>query len=279
MTKKVFLLCSMFFLLSATTWAFGEEINRQYLFAVVPQIPAPMIQHSWKPLLDEISQDTGYKFELKFFKSIPEFEQGFLEGKVDFAYMNPYHQVMAAKAQGYRPLIRDNSKKLVGLLVVRKDSPIQHIQDLNGKELAFPSPNALAASLYMRALLIESEHINFTANYVKTHSNVYRHVLLKKAAAGGGVNKTLKKEPKEFQDQLRILYTTPAIPSHPISVHPRVPESVARKVSAAIMKLAQDTQGRRILEKIAIAEPIPADYERDYKPLALLGLEKYLGTD
>ncbi|MDH4317928.1 MAG: phosphate/phosphite/phosphonate ABC transporter substrate-binding protein [Desulfobulbaceae bacterium] len=278
MKKACCSICTALFFLVSVLPGYSEEADREYIFSVVPQFPATTIQNNWKPLLDEVVRVTGYKIGLKFYKSIPEFEQGFLEGVPDFAYMNPYHQVMAAKAQGYIPLIRD-SKELEGLLVVRKDDTIGSVQELNGKELAFPSPNALAASLYMRALLVGLEHVNFTPNYVKTHSNVYRHVLLGKAAAGGGVNKTLQDEPKELREQLRILYKTPGISSHPISVHPRVSSNVAKAISEAFIKLAGDPHGRELLREVAIPEPVMADYEKDYKPLEMLGLEKFDGED
>ncbi|MDH3347592.1 MAG: phosphate/phosphite/phosphonate ABC transporter substrate-binding protein [Desulfobulbaceae bacterium] len=277
MKKIVFTTLSIIFLISSSAIsASKQDNNKEYTMSIVPQVPSHIIQRDWKPFLNKLTQKTGFKFNLKFYKSIPDFEQGLLKGLPDFAYINPYHQVMALKEQGYKPLIRDNSKRLVGLLVVRKDNPIKSVKELNGKELAFPSPNALAASLYMRALLTESEKINFTAKYVKTHSNVYRNVLLKKTAAGGGVNKTLKKETKEFQDQLRILYKTPGIPPHPISAHPRVPDTVINKITAAILQLSEEKENSLLFKNIAIPNPIRANYELDYKPLELLGLEKYL---
>lgn len=250
-----------------------------YTVAVVPQSPAPTIQREWSPLLARVEQETGLHLELKFYQSIPEFERGMVAGEPDFVYMNPYHAVMARKAQNYIPLLREGKQDLVGILVVKKESRWQGVHQLDGQVVAFPSPNALAASLYMRALLAEKEKIKIIPSYVKTHGNVYRHVLLGKAAAGGGVNKTLKKEPASLQGALRILYQTPGLAPHPLCVHPRIPEDVAARLVAAIMGFANDADGKAKLAAIAIPNPVRADYQRDYASLAELGLENYQGNE
>ncbi len=249
--------------------------ERVYTLGVVPQFTPIEIHERWGPLVKELEKRTNLNFELRTFRSIPEFEQAFLKGKLDFAFMNPYHEVMAYKAQRYRPLVRD-TKPLVGILVVRKDSPIQSVKELEGKVLAFPAPNAYAASLYMRALLMEKFKIKFTPIYVFTHDNVYLYVVLKQAEAGGGVNNTFIRQPEEIKRELRILYQTPPSAPHPLSAHPRVPKDVQEKVKNAILELAKNPSFSNLLNAIQMPNPIPADYERDYKPLEKLKLEKYL---
>ena len=263
--------------LSTRGWA--AETKERYTFAVVPQFPPLLIKRYWTPLLERIEHETGVKIELKHYRSIPDFEVDFLNGGPDFAYMNPYHAVMAKKAQGYIPLIRDGKRQLVGILVVRSDSPAKTVRDLNRKKIAFPSPNAFAASLYMRALLSEQRKITFIPKYVTTHSNVYRHVVLGRVAAGGGVNKTLKKEPQALKDRLRIIYETPGVAAHPICAHPRVPAAVRKKIVRTIMNLVKEEAGHALLNTVAISQPHKADYHHDYKPLERLGLEKYLVSE
>ncbi len=250
----------------------------KYSFAVVPQYSAIELHKDWAPLLARLSRDTGFTFELKIATSIPLFEASFLKGEPDFAYMNPYHAVMAKKAQAYAPLLRD-SKPLLGVLVVRKDGPYKTLKDLDGQKIAFPAPNAFGASLYMRALLTENAAIHFDSNYVKTHSNVYRHVIRKEAAAGGTVNAALNDEVPEVREQLHILYQTPAVASHPVVAHPRIAGPVQKAVTQAFLALAQDDEGRALLKEIRTPTPIAASYRTDYQPLEKLRIEKYVVTE
>lgn len=252
--------------------------ERSYSFAVVPQFPPALIQRDWTPVLARLSAASGVPLTLTFYRSIPDFEAAFLRGEPDFVYLNPYHAVMARRAQGYLPLVRDGATGLKGILVVRRDSGLRAAGDLEGKTVAFPSPNAFASSLYMRALLSRRENVSVVPKYVATHSNVYRHVLLGTASAGGGVNKTLSKEPADLREQLRVLYETPMTAPHPVAVHPRVPAEVRTAVIRAFLTLGQDGGAQGLLSAIEMAQPVRADYQKDYRPLEALGLERFAKT-
>lgn len=247
-----------------------------YSVAVVPQFNSVAIHNFWSPLLAKLSQRLGVNFELKSYASIPRFEADLFEGGPDLAFMNPYHAVIAHKSHGYIPLVRDSSKQLKGILVVRKESPFKRLQDLDGSELVFPAPNAFGASLYMRALLTEKHKLKFSSRYVRSHGNVYRNVILGKANAGGGVERTLKKEPAEIRDELRLLFTTPGVAPHPLAIHPRVPESIRAGIVNTILELAAAPDTRQLLIPTQLIKPIAADYERDYLPLEVLGLDGYV---
>ncbi len=246
-----------------------------YSLAVVPQFTTIDIGLRWTPLLERIKKETGITLQIRSTQDIPAFEAEFMTGIPDFVYLNPYHMVMAKKAQGYQPLIRSN-RALSGILVVRKDTNIHQLSDLKGATLAFPAPNAFGASLYMRALLKEEEHLDFTPNYVSTHQNVYRHVLYGDALAGGGVAATLEREPAGIRDQLRILYRTPNAAPHPLAAHPRVSKQIVERVTQAFQALAADDEGIKMLMRVGLEGVVPADYARDYAPLEKLGLEHYV---
>lgn len=246
-----------------------------YSVAVVPQFQAVELSRVWAPILERVGQEAGVALVLKVAKDIPAFEEEVLAGKPDFAYLNPYHQLMAFKAQGYVPLVRD-SKLLTGLLVVRQDDPIKSVKELDGKTLAFPAPNAFGASLMIRAHLAEVDKVNITPVYAKTHSNTYRQTLVGKAAASGGLRATLDKEPPEVRSALRVLIETPGAAPHPVSAHPRVPVKVQQAVKAALMKLARDPGLAEFFKDVPMANPVDADQARDYQVLESYHLERYL---
>lgn len=246
-----------------------------YTIAVVPQGTPAETHRRWAPFVAQLQHDIGHTLQLRVYRTFDEFETDLVNGFVEFAYMNPYHFLMASKAQGYVPLIRDGSRRLSGLLLVRRDSPLQSIKDLQGKSIGFPDPNAFAASLYMRALLKKEAKISFTARYFGTHANVYRHIILGSVAAGAGVNVTLARELVETRNELRVLYETPGTAPHPLCAHPRVPTDLRNAVTRAILNMGNDETGRALLRHTDIIKPVRAVYERDYKPLEKLGLEKF----
>ena len=241
---------------------------------IVPQIPMAEIRNNWQPVIQEVKTRSGIELELIPFANIPEFELGFLDGSLDLAYLNPYHMVMANKAHDYVPLLRDRDRSLQGILVVHKDSPYQNVQELEGQTLAFPSPLALAASLYLRALLTEQEKLSFATNYVQTHSNVYRHVLLGTAEAGGGIRKTLGLEKENVRNNLRILYTTPEIVAHPLAVHPRVRAEQRARIVETLQAMASEPNWHDRMRKIQLLHPVPSSMA-EYQPIIDLHLEDF----
>lgn len=248
-----------------------------YMVYVVPQFQATELQRVWAPILERVSQESGVRLSLKLVKDIPAFEAELTAGRPDFAYMNPYHQLLAHESHAYLPLLRDR-KLLQGLLLVRHDDPIKSVQELQGKEIAFPAPNALGASLLIRAQLAEQEKIDIKPVYAKTHTNAYRQTLIGKTAASGGVHATLNKESEAVRQGLRVLMETQGAAPHPFSVHPRVPAEQAKAVANAMLKLAGDAKMQPLFQDIPMREPMRADFERDYRPLARLKLQKYLAA-
>jgi phosphonate transport system substrate-binding protein len=249
--------------------------QQRFIFDVVPQFPAAKIHATWAPLLERVGQAAQVCFELRIAASIPEFEQVLWQGHAQWAYANPYHAVIAHKRHRYVPLLADGKEKLSGILVVPKDSPAQSVEALRGQSVAFPAPNAFAASLLIRAELAR-QRIDITPVFVKTHGNVYRSVITRDTFAGGGVNHTLGSESKEVQAQLRVLYETQSYTPHPVLAHPSVPVMWRQRVTQAFLALSNDEAGRRLLEGVNVDEPMAVTYERHYQPLEALKLDKFL---
>lgn len=245
-----------------------------YRFEVVPQFTTAKVYGTWAPLLQRIGQASGLCFELRIAPSIPAFEQRLLAGEPEFVYLNPYHAVLGYQKKQYQPLLADE-RPLTGILVVRTDSPVKTLEDLQGKNIAFPAPNSFAASLLMRAELAHRK-IDIHPVFVKTHSNVYRAVIGQDAVAGGGVNSTLASEVPEVRQQLRVLYETSGYTAHPIVTHPSVPAAVREKFRQAFMQLGRDEEGRKLLDGVDIPTPQAVTYAKHYKALESLQLDKFL---
>ncbi len=244
---------------------------------VVPQFSASEIARNWLPFLQEVGAASGMVLELKSYPSIPLFEKAFLAGETDLVFMNPYHAVMAYKAQGYTPLVR-GAQVLQGILVVSRPGKITKVQQLADEVVAFPSPNAFGASLYMRALL-HSEGVTIKPTYVNTHSNAYRQAVTGQVAAAGGIRSTFERESPELRNQLRILFETPPAAPHPLAAHPRVKPPVQHAVTQAVLQLQHTEVGQSLLKGVGLAQPVLAQYKQDYAPLERYGLERFVVLD
>ena len=241
-----------------------------YRVGIVPQFDSRTTYNIWTPILAQLQTRTGLRFELVGSPNFPAFEKEFERQEFDFAYTNPYHAVMSASH--YVPLVRDVAAQLQGVIVVHIDSPIKKLSDLQGKNMDFPAPNALAASLLPRAKLNEAG-ITVQARYVKTHTSVYLNVALGQTDAGGGVQQTLEQQPIAVRKKLRVIDRTIAVASHPLLANRRISQDVQEKVRAALLALGETADGRAMLSRIPMDKvglAIPATYEA----LKQMGLHK-----
>jgi phosphonate transport system substrate-binding protein len=75
---------------------------------------------------------------------------------------------------------------------------------------------------------------------------------------------------------LRVIFETPGAAPHPLAAHPRLAEAQRKAITSAILKLREDATAAPLLQAVQMAEPVAADYVRDYKPLERLKLESYV---
>lgn len=268
--KKIGLLTSVLgslYFLSANTVS-AETGQKSFSFGIVPQQSPAKLLSIWHPILDNIFKSTGIKLEFKTAVDIPAFEDALKNAKYDFSYMNPYHYIHFNEITGYQALVSKAPDKLSGLIVVHKSSPYQALEDLSGVRMVFPSPAAFAASLITRAEL-KKRGIVVEVDYVRNHDSVYANVASGFAAAGGGVARTLAATKPDVGNELRVIWHSPDFYSHPIASHPRVPESVYRKVQQAFIALADSEDGRALLTALKISA-FTAVRNSDYDEIRLL---------
>jgi len=212
---------------------------KEYNFGVVPQQSASRLAKIWSPFVSELSRESGLPIRFATSKDIPTFEKCLAKGAFEFAYMNPYHYTVFHDSSGYRAFARQAKKQLQGLLVVRKDSAIKGLKDLDGKSLAFPSPAAFGASVLPRAEM-RSRGLTFEPNYVKSHDSVYRSVAAGIFPAGGGVKRTFGRIDETLRSQLRVVYRTKRYTPHAFAASDAVTEPEIKRISDAMMRIAKD---------------------------------------
>jgi phosphonate transport system substrate-binding protein len=264
-------------LLSASIFSsanLAAQAEATYSLGVVPQFEARERADTWLPIIAELSKRSGLRLVLKGASRIPDFDAAFAAGEFDLAYLNPFYAHRAMRSQGYLPLVRDAGNELFGILAVRKDSPYQSAKDLAGQKIAFPAPNAIGASLLVRADLDTLHKIGYTPVFAQTHASAYLNAILGTTAAVGGVRSTFDLLKPEMRDQLRIIHQTRKIPPHPIIAHPRVPEAHRLRIQKAFLELAATPEGARLLARVPMQRPIIANIA-DYDIITTLNLEKF----
>lgn len=231
-----------------------EKVETILTFAVVPQQSASKLAKLWSPIIDDISLKSGVKIKFTTAPDIPTFEKRLSEGLYDIAYMNPYHYVIFNQSPGYQAIAKARDKRIKGIIVVAKESPITKFSDLNkrdNKSLAFPAPAAFAATILTQSDLKKNK-VEFIPQYVSSHDSVYRTVAKGIYPAGGGVLRTFNNVDPKIKAQLRILSTTKGYTPHAIAAHPRVSKAQSSSIQKALASMEQREEGKALLNKIKI---------------------------
>jgi phosphonate transport system substrate-binding protein len=131
--------------------------------------------------------------------------------------------------------------------VVPEDSPIQTLQNLNGKDVAFVTPDGFTGYwLPMDALLRAKVKINvvFTGNQEASSAQLR----VSKVAAAGVNSSVMARYARRESFAYRALWTSEIYQDLCIMAYSKVPSDKADAVRAALIDMVQDPEGRRVLE-------------------------------
>lgn len=226
--------------------------NQPLRFGVVPQGTPSELLAKWGPVLAWLSDKSGVPLVFETANDIQIFEQRVAASAYDIAYMNPNDFIVFNRKPGYKALARNKGELIQGILVVRADSPIKTMADLQGATIAFPAPGSFAATIVVEDQLNKAG-VTFQESFVKSHNSVYRAVAKGLYPAGGGVPHTLNMMEPEIRDSLRIIWYSQKFTPHAIATRPDVSEAVRQRLWKAMALMTDDSEGRVLLEKIGFA--------------------------
>lgn len=247
--------------------------SKTYVFAVLPQQPPASMHALWIPLVERLERELGITIRLKLYDSMSRFEEGLKRGDGDFIFSTPPQMVIARSSQKYIPLVR-GKRELAGVLFVRKDSPVKSVAELKDTEVAFVGERNLCSLMTRHSLSEFKTDLHLVPLFSGSTTNVYRNVLLGKVSAGATLDVDIENENPETVDQFRVILTTPKVAPHPVSAHPRVEKELREKMTAVLLKLSKQNDGRELLKQVRIGETVHADYARDYKKLESLNASR-----
>lgn len=235
-----------------------------YSVAIVPALPATEIKRRWQPLLDQLQRETGFALSFRFYSDNQTFETGLQKGEADFAMIGPFQ--MWKLRSHYQPLLRD-AAPMIGMVLVRKDSRLQTLADLNGRTLAFPGGSDVSSTLLFshefKTLKVQPRLLP-----QRTHVNGLRAVMLGKLDAAIINSYSLRLMPPGLEQQLRPIHRTLPMPGPAFASAKRIPNDDARRMKEAFLRLKASHPA--LLESALMSNLIEADIDKDYGVFASL---------
>jgi len=243
-------------------------------FVTVPRLSAAELQTMFNPLADYLTKEVGEKVTLVIPKSFDAVKDAVQAGQMDIGFVNPLIYIQIKDKVNIEPLALSSEVKsgtrLRGIIIVRKDSGFNQLQDLKGKKFSFVEEDSPAGHIFQKLLLSRA---GFNVNkdivmmpYGKTHDNVAMAVFNRTADAGGVREEQLDKMKGTIDvSQLKVIGYTDYFPNWPFFATQKLKKETADKIRAALLKLKpNDPQNEKVLAPARLTGFIPvADKEYD----------------
>ncbi len=264
-------------LVAAAFIAFGAGVaSAEIKFGTLPRLSAPELQAMYSPLAEYLSRETGEKVTIVIPKDFNAFKDAVKTGQIDVGFANPLIYVQAKEMSNIEPLALSSEVKsgtrFRGIIIVRKDSGFNKIQDLKGKKFVFMDKDSAAGYIFQMLLLSKA---GFDVNkdisvlpFAKKHENITTAVFNKTADAGGIREDELEKMKGKLDiSQIRIVGYTDYFPNWPFFATPKLKPEMASKIRTALLKLKpNDPQNENILGPARLTGFIPI-IDKEYDEL------------
>lgn len=208
----------------------------------------------YQPLMEYLTQNTPYRFELKPSRDYREAVKDLVEGRAQISSLGDGAFVEAILFYGAVPLVKPLNKEGKPFyrcaIIVPRNSSLNSVRNLRGKSFAFGSHHSTTGNLVPRYMLaaggVGLRDLSLFVT-LRNHNAVTKAIL--KGQYDAGAVKDVFAE--KYQDYgLRVLAYSPPIPSVPLVVRRDAPKAFTKAVSDALLKLdPRNPAHRRIMEE------------------------------
>lgn len=223
--------------------------DKAYTFGVITQRSPVLTAQYWNPILHYVSDRSGVPLRLKLAKTGPDHSKMIERGEFDFIYSNHNFSRQNSKT-GYSVFARTIEPDIQGQLVVLADSEIRALSELKNKEVVFPSKAAFVGYHVPFDALLRAG-IDVKPLFAGNQEGALGQLVSGRAVAAA-VNSQVAKDYAARQGLgIRIIWSSEKYLNMPISSHPSVPKDAVKALQDAMLGMANDPEGARILAESA----------------------------
>jgi phosphonate transport system substrate-binding protein len=227
----------------------GRAAGDGFTFGVNPQRNAALTAQYWNPILSHVARMSGVKLEMKVEKTGQDYSVKVGQGLYDFAYTNHIFNPVNAKV-GYHVFARPDEDSIRGEIVVTEGSPVRKLEDLEGREVGFPSKAAFVAYAVPMDTLIR-RGVTVKPVFGGNQEGIMAQLKGGKVMAAGVNSQIMRAFAQREQLRYRIVWSSQEFLNLPLVAHPRVPAKTVAAVRKAFIEMNADPEGRKILETSA----------------------------
>ena len=209
-------------------------------------IPVEMIKR-FEPLARYLSVTTGMAVTFRPSPNLAATMEDLGNNQTQISYLTPVAYLEAHEKYQVVPLVAPtvNGKPSFSLVIVaRNPGKIKTPSDLKGKRFAFGDEKALLQKAAVAGMGLKAEDFSQIA-YLKHYDNIAKAIIA--GDFDGGILKD--SVALEFKNKgIKIIGTTPPLPSYVFAVRKDTPKPIVEKLKAAFLKLKKQGADAAVLQ-------------------------------
>lgn len=237
----------------------GSEEN-PIVMSFVPSGDTQDIIASGDTLAQLLSERTGLTVTSNVGTDFSSVREAMCAGQAQIGWLNTFNYVLANEQCGVDAALatsRFGATTYAGQIIVRADSGIETLEDLNGKVMCWVDPASTSGYIIPRIMLaangIDPDTAFSQTIEAGSHNNVVTQVYNGDCDAGATFSDARTGIEEEFPDVLEVvsvLATTSDIPNDSVSFVSDFPEEMRAEIVSALLDIAASPEGQEALNTL-----------------------------
>jgi phosphonate transport system substrate-binding protein len=274
-TAKQFNTCSFrvcFVLLLISVDLFTNAMADPLLVGIFPRRDAIVTANIFRPLTRYLEEQLQRTVKLELSPNFDVFLERLQQRRYDLVHLNQFEYINAHEKLGYDALVQNEEfgeKTIRGAIYVRRDSAIEHLKQLRGKQILFGGgPRAMMSYIVPTYLLRQAGLMpgDYQEIYAINPPNAVLSIYLKRADAGGAgeVVQRLPMVTKKIDvNELTVIALSDPLPHLPWAVKEEMEAYLKTEIKNLLLGLKTTPRGKQILRQARLSAFNPVD-DKDY---------------
>ena len=214
--------------------------------------------------------------------------EAFGTDRADMAIMNTFSYLLAHAKYGSKAVLRVARRygelTYRGEFIVRSNSGIDSLHQLQGKTIAYVDPSSTSGYIYPKEMLRQRGVVPKQEVFANGHNQVVTKVYQGDVDAGAvfysrpdsatgeklDARAKIATEHPNVYSVVKVIALTDEIPNDPVVIRTGLPKDVADKLIAALLTFQETPQGRKSLMTIASVEGFVRTDDQQYEQVRKL---------
>ncbi len=260
--------CALGVVFSSNALADPGQWPKTIKIGLIPTEGGADIVKRFEPLMEHLEKTLGVKVQAQSASDYAGIITAMAHKHIDFAYLGPKSYTEASEKASAQAVALEKNKEgepgYYGVVISRKGSGINTLEDAKGRVFAFTDPNSTSGYLipnvlFYRELKVDPKkyfkEVKFSGSHMASILAVKNGSIEVAATNNIDLDRMAEKGQVSWED-FNVLWKSELIPGSPMCVRSDLPESLKAAFCGALMMFNFNKQG---LDKLQIGGYMPAD--------------------